>query len=209
MQNSYVKTLILLKLISRMTTPPSPSEFPLADIPRRLDELPVRYVRHNRAWQAATCEVTLHDSSVPFPRAVRVRANARPPPPANTVVWRVTLVCPGTYNCTPRDAARVAKSKSARCNGRLRVEVVRTASNAFAARFAFHGEARRQFCDATGERAHVVAAQAVGGAPARRRRERARASGRGARGRRACTLAAATELSAPQARACGKRWRGR
>ena len=113
--------------------------FPLADIPRRLDELPVHYVRHHGPWKDRNVDVTLHAPRVPFPRTAQVRADAHPPP-ADSVVWRVTLLCPGTYSCTPRAAARAAKSKTARCCGRLRIEVVRSASGAFAARFVEHGE---------------------------------------------------------------------
>ena len=112
--------------------------FPLADIPRRLDELPVHYLRDNKPWKHAAVDVTLHAPSVPFPRAARTRANARPLL-AGTVVWRRTLLCPGTHGCTPRNAARAAKSKSARCNNRLRVEVVAGEAAAFAARLVEHG----------------------------------------------------------------------
>ena len=127
--------------------------FALSDIPRRLDELPVRYVRDNAPWKHADVDVTLHhERLVRFPSAVRLlRANTVAP---GAVVWRITMLCPGKYGCTPRDIARARassrKSKSALCAARLRIEVVAVGATraelSFEARFVEHGEHGNAFC---------------------------------------------------------------
>ena len=127
--------------------------FALSAIPRRLDELPVRYVRDNAPWKHADVDVTLHhERLVRFPSAVRLlRANTVAP---GAVVWRITMLCPGKYGCTPRDIARARassrKSKSALCAARLRIEVVAVGATraelSFEARFVEHGEHGNAFC---------------------------------------------------------------
>ena len=97
----------------------SADSFPISEIPNRLDELRVRYRRHNGAWTDSNVAVTLAGR---LPSTVQL-ADGAARLAADTVVWRLTLLCPGKYNCTPKDAARAAKSLPARCHARLRIEV--------------------------------------------------------------------------------------